>query len=131
MKFDLGDIDNITQVKVYVNINDVADVKLCNQPSTIACRYRRHALSSLLNPLHADSANPDHFAVVKIRCPTCERLISRWRSRSYCQSCCFSCAKGRRARRRRATEVRRLHDAIPETQWQIPLRASLAMSRGL
>ena len=28
MTFDLGDIDTIIQVKVYVNINDIATVKL-------------------------------------------------------------------------------------------------------
>ena len=37
----------------------------------------------------------------------------------------------RRARRRRASELRRLHDAIAEAQWQISLRASLAKSRRL
>ena len=57
MAFDLGDIDNITQVNVYVNIkmqsvniNDIANEKY-NQPSKTACRYRRYALSSLLKPL--------------------------------------------------------------------------------
>ena len=50
MTFDLGDIDNITQVKVYVNINDIANGK-CNQPSTTECRYRRYALSRLLKHL--------------------------------------------------------------------------------
>ena len=49
MTFDLGDIDNITQVKVFVNVNDIASGK-CNQPSTTACRYRKYALSSLLKP---------------------------------------------------------------------------------
>ena len=37
----------------------------------------------------------------------------------------------RQARRRRASELRRLHDATAETQWQIALHASLAMSRRL
>ena len=33
MTFDLGDIDNITQVKAYVNITMILQVEKCNQPS--------------------------------------------------------------------------------------------------
>ena len=37
MTFDLGDIDNITQVKVYVNITMISQVEKCNQPSPFCC----------------------------------------------------------------------------------------------
>ena len=124
----------------------ISQVEECNQLSTTACRYRRYIYTVKFAKTPFTQTVPiqirygfrsqNHFAVVSIHCPMRERLISRWDSRSYWLSYVSLVALrgsewGWRGRRRWATELRKFHDAIAETQWQILLYENPAFSQGL